>query len=149
MSRSPKYIGGREKSSAAQTQEFIAASLEASPTAGGNMATPRGKTKDDSYIPTDKEKTNAPELPSEFRQHKTDWLKIANFVFAMIGGLAVIGGVFFWFAKLDAKVDATASDVVAIKPKVDQLIINSEKHEIRINNLDNNQFSRKKERSNN
>jgi len=144
MSKSPKYIGTREKSSAAQTREYVAASLEASPTAGGHMATPLGKTRDDSFIPPEKEKANAPALPPEFRQQKTDWTNIFGLIGIIITALTFIGGIIIWFSKLDSKVDATASDVVSIKPKVDQLIINSERHEIRINNLENNQGARGK-----
>lgn len=136
MRKSPKNIGGREKQSVAQTLEIIAASLESSPTAGGHVATPREKATDDSYTPTDKEKTNAPALPRELRQQKTDWTNIFGLIGVVIAVLTFIGGIIFWFAKLDSKVDTTASDVAVIKPKVDQLVINSEKQDVRLGNLE-------------
>jgi len=136
MRKSPKNIGGREKQSAAQTLEIIAASLESSPTSGGYMATSRGKTTDDSYITNDKEKTNAPALPRELRQQKPDWTNILSLIGVVIAVLTSIGGIIFWFAKLDSKVDTTASDMAAIKPKVEQLVINSEKQDVRLGNLE-------------
>lgn len=142
MSKTPKYNGRHEKSSAAQTQKFISAKLESGPTTGGTT-TPLWKTGEDSYVRTEEEKKNASSLPSELHPKITVWSKIVNVIVGVITILGFLGGIIFWFARLDSKVEATALDMGVIKPKVDQLLITSEEQGVKLDNLEKKPFENK------
>lgn len=138
MSKTPKYSGRRERSSAAQSQEFISAKSESGPTASGNMKAPLGHKPEDNFVQAEEQKRNAPSLPSELRTKKINWLNIFGLIASVATILGILGGVIFWFANLNSKVDATASNILDIKPKVGQLLITSKEHDIRLDNLEKN-----------
>lgn len=144
MRKNQKNNGGHEKSSIAQKLEFLSDSLDSSPTNGEQPAIPANKSTSDTDNLEGKEKSDVPALPKEFFQKKTNWLNILSVIGGSIAVIIPIGGIIFWFAKLDSRVETTASDVAVIKPKVEQLIVNSEVQNVKLGNLENSLSVREK-----
>lgn len=144
MSKNQKHNGGREKSSIAQTLEHLSASLDSSPTTGEQPAAPANKSTSDTDNLTGKERSDVPALPKEFFQKKINWLNIFGVISGSITVITFIGGIIVWFAKLDSKVETTASDMAAIKPKVEHLLVNSEVQNARLGNMENSLSVREK-----
>lgn len=144
MPKNLKHNEGREKSSTAQILEHLSASLDSSPTNGEQPAAPANKSTPDTDHSTGKERSDVPSLPKEFFQKKTNWLNIFGAIGGLITVLTFIGGIIFWFAKLDSRVETTASDMATIKPKVEQLLVNSEVQNARLGNMENSLSVREK-----
>lgn len=134
MAKSKKYIGAHEKAVAMQQQELMAVIRDASPTELDD--TPL--KADENHVQRN-DKGNAPALPKELLPSKTDYGQLINWVVGVVTILGFFGGAIYWLAKLDSKVDLASSDIGVIKPKVDQLLINTERQDVRIDNLEEKQ----------